>query len=194
MLARQADGTRTERAARFFNAYLRVAIPAIVGLYLRYGIALEAHQQNTFVVISEAGMPERLVVRDFGDVKIALPTLQAQGFSIEPFRAGHTTYPDRDIPRKKLIHAFLLCHIGELALALFPDHGSTVGLRQWHEAMQAVFDANRPALDADTWAHERHALLEAPWTFKTFVRMRLRDQSDDMHAALPNPLAAAARA
>ena len=70
--ARQADGTRTERAARFFNAYLRVAIPAIVGLYLRYGIALEAHQQNTFVVISEAGMPERLVVRDFGDVKIAL--------------------------------------------------------------------------------------------------------------------------
>lgn len=194
VLARQADGTRTERAARFFNAYLRVAIPAIVGLYLRYGIALEAHQQNTFVVISEAGMPERLVVRDFGDVKIALPTLQAQGFSIEPFRAGHTTYPDRDIPRKKLIHAFLLCHIGELALALFPDHGSTVGLRQWHEAMQAVFDANRPALDADTWAHERHALLEAPWTFKTFVRMRLRDQSDDMHAALPNPLAAAARA
>lgn len=194
VLARQAGGTRTERAARFFNAYLRVAIPAIVGLYLRYGIALEAHQQNTFVVISEAGMPERLVVRDFGDVKIALPTLQAQGFSIEPFRAGHTTYPDRDIPRKKLIHAFLLCHIGELALALFPDHGSTVGLRQWHEAMQAVFDANRPALDADTWAHERHALLEAPWTFKTFVRMRLRDQSDDMHAALPNPLAAAARA
>lgn len=194
VLARQADGTRAERAARFFNAYLRVAIPAIVGLYLRYGIALEAHQQNTFVVIDEAGMPVRLVVRDFGDVKIALPTLQAQGFSIEPFRAGHTTYPDRDIPRKKLIHAFLLCHIGELALALFPEHGSAVGLHQWHDAMQAVFEANRAALDADTWARERHALLDAPWTFKTFVRMRLRDQSDDMHAALPNPLAAAARA
>ncbi|WP_112186118.1 NRPS-independent rhizoferrin synthetase [Ralstonia sp. GX3-BWBA] len=194
VLARQADGTRAERAARFFNAYLRVAIPAIVGLYLRYGIALEAHQQNTFVVIDEAGMPVRLVVRDFGDVKIALPTLQAQGFSIEPFRAGHTTYPDRDIPRKKLIHAFLLCHIGELALALFPEHGSAVGLHQWHDTMQAVFEANRTALDADTWKHERHALLEAPWTFKTFVRMRLRDQSDDMHAALPNPLAAAARA
>lgn len=197
VLARQADGTRAERAARFFDAYLGVAIPAIVGLYLRYGIALEAHQQNTFVVIDAAGMPVRLVVRDFGDVKIALPTLQAQGFSIEPFRAGHTTYPDRDIPRKKLIHAFLLCHIGELALALFPEHGSAVGLRQWHDAMQAVFDANRTALDADTWMRERHALLEAPWAFKTFVRMRLRDQSDDMHAALPNPLnplAAAARA
>ncbi|MGN6261838.1 MAG: NRPS-independent rhizoferrin synthetase [Ralstonia sp.] len=194
VLARQADGTRAERAARFFEAYLRVAIPAIVGLYLRYGIALEAHQQNTFVVIDAAGIPVRLVVRDFGDVKIALPTLQSQGFSIEPFRAGHTTYPDRDIPRKKLIHAFLLCHIGELALALFPEHGSVVGLRQWHDAMHAVFEANRPALDADTWTRERHALLEAPWTFKTFVRMRLRDQSDDMHAALPNPLAAAARA
>ena len=194
VLARQAGGTRAERATRFFAAYLRVAIPAVVGLYLRYGIALEAHQQNTFVVIDEAGMPVRLVVRDFGDVKIALPALQAQGFSIDPFRAGHTTYPDRDIPRKKLIHAFLLCHIGELALALFPDHGSTAGLRQWHDAMHAAFDASRTVMDADTWAHERHALLEAPWTFKTFVRMRLRDQSDDMHAALPNPLAAVATA
>ncbi len=194
VLARQAGGTRAERATRFFAAYLRVAIPAVVGLYLRYGVALEAHQQNTFVVIDEAGMPVRLVVRDFGDVKIALPALEAQGFSIDPFRAGHTTYPDRDIPRKKLIHAFLLCHIGELALALFPDHGSAVGLRQWHDAMQAAFDASRTVMDADTWARERHALLKAPWTFKTFVRMRLRDQSDDMHAALPNPLAAVATA
>lgn len=190
VLSRQAAGTRTERAGRFFDAYLRVAIPAIVGLYLRYGIALEAHQQNTFVVIDAAGMPVRLVVRDFGDVKIALPALQAQGLTIEPFRAGHTTYPDRDIPRKKLIHAFLLCHIGELALALFPESGETSGLRQWHDAMHAVFEQHRAALDADAWAHEHRALLEAPWTFKTFVRMRLRDQSDDMHATLPNPLAA----
>ncbi|WP_296228484.1 NRPS-independent rhizoferrin synthetase [Ralstonia sp. UBA689] len=191
VLSRQTAGTRSERAARFFDAYLHVAIPAIVGLYLRYGIALEAHQQNTFVVIDAAGMPVRLVVRDFGDVKIALPALQAQGLTIEPFRAGHTTYPDRDIPRKKLIHAFLLCHIGELALALFPEGGETSGLRQWRDAMHTVFKQHQAALDAGAWVHERHALLEAPWTFKTFVRMRLRDQSDDMHATLPNPLAAA---
>lgn len=189
VLARQGSGSRPERAARFFDAYLRVAIPAVVGLYLRYGIALEAHQQNTFVVIDAAGMPQRLVVRDFGDVKIALPALQAQGFSIEPFRAGHTTYPDRDIPRKKLIHAFLLCHIGELALALFPEDDSVTGRRQWRDAMHDVFEQQRTALDTDAWAHERNMLLEAPWTFKTFVRMRLRDQSDDMHATLPNPLA-----
>ncbi|WP_374626044.1 IucA/IucC family siderophore biosynthesis protein [Pandoraea sp.] len=189
VLARQAHGSRVERVTRFFDAYLRVAMPAILGLYLRYGIALEAHQQNTFVVIDEAGMPQRLVVRDFGDVKIALPALEAQGFSISPFRTGHTTYPDRVIPRKKLIHAFLLCHIGELALALFPDHGSVQGMRLWRDAMHEVFEQHRGTVDADAWAHEYHALLQAPWTFKTFVRMRLRDQSDDMHAALPNPLA-----
>ncbi len=189
VLARQANGSRAERATRFFDAYLRVALPAIVGLYLRYGIALEAHQQNTFVAIDAAGMPQRLIVRDFGDVKIALPTLEAQGFSISPFRAGHTTYADRTIARRKLIHAFLLCHIGELSLALFPDGGNAQGLRQWRDAMHALFEQHRAMLDPDTWAHERHALLDAPWTFKTFVRMRLRDQSDDMHATLLNPLA-----
>ncbi|VVE87087.1 IucA/IucC family protein [Pandoraea bronchicola] len=190
VLARQADGHRAERAARFFDAYLRVAMPAVVGLYLRYGIALEAHQQNTFVVIDAAGMPQRLVVRDFGDIKIALPALQAQGFSISPFRDGHTTYPDRTIPRKKLIHAFLLCHVGELALALFPEDGSAQGMRQWYDAMHEVFAQHRATVDTNTWAQEYRALLQAPWTFKTFVRMRLRDQSDDMHATLPNPLAA----
>ncbi|VVE36855.1 Aerobactin synthase [Pandoraea communis] len=190
VLARQTYGSRVERATRFFDAYLRVAMPAILGLYLRYGIALEAHQQNTLVVIDEAGMPQRLVVRDFGDIKIALPALEAQGFSISPFRAGHTTYPDRVIPRKKLIHAFLLCHIGELALALFPEHGSAQGMRLWHDAMHEMFAQHRGTVDANAWAQEYHSLLQAPWTFKTFVRMRLRDQSDDMHAALPNPLVA----
>lgn len=190
VLARQAHGSRVERVTRFFDAYLRVAMPAILGLYLRYGIALEAHQQNTFVVIDEAGIPQRLVVRDFGDIKIALPVLEAQGFSISPFRAGHTTYPDRVIPRKKLIHAFLLCHIGELALSLFPEPGSAQGMRLWHDAMHDVFTQHRGTVDANAWVHEYHALLQAPWTFKTFVRMRLHDQSDDMHAALPNPLVA----
>ncbi|VVE55792.1 Aerobactin synthase [Pandoraea horticolens] len=189
VLARQAYGSRAERAARFFDAYLRAAIPAIVGLYLRYGIALEAHQQNTFIAIDAVGMPKRLVVRDFGDVKIASPALEAQGFSISPFRAGHTAYPDHDIPRKKLIHAFLLCHVGELVLALFPEKGCTQGLHQWSDAMHAEFEKQRMHLDPVTWASERRALLDAPWTFKTFVRMRLLDRSEDMHATLPNPFA-----
>lgn len=192
VLARQARGSRAERAHRFFDAYLRVALPAVLGLYLRYGIALEAHQQNTLVVIDAAGMPQRLVVRDFGDIKIALPALQAQGFSITPFRAGHTTYPDRTVARNKLIHAFLLCHIGELALALFSGEDSAQAMRLWRDAMHEVFAQQRATMDADAWAHESHALLHAPWTFKTFVRMRLCDRGDDMYAALPNPLAAIA--
>ncbi|WP_244133272.1 IucA/IucC family protein [Burkholderia gladioli] len=186
LLARQAAGTRQERAARFFAAYLCIAIPAVVGLYLRYGIALEAHQQNTFVAVDETGMPRKLVVRDFGDVKIALPALQARGLSITAFRAGHTTYPDRTIARKKLIHAFLLCHLGELAL--FRDSGGTAGLKLLHDALQAEFDRHRGMLAPAEWLAERDALMSAPWSFKAFVQMRLHNRSEDMFAVMANPL------
>lgn len=69
---------------------------------------------------------------------------------IEPFRADCTTYPDRDTLRKKLVHVFLLCHIGELVPVLLPEHDSVVGLRQWHDAMQAVLEANHTASSVDT--------------------------------------------
>lgn len=128
VLVCQVDGICIEWVVCFFNVYLCVVILVIVGFYLCYGIVLEVYQQNIFVVISEVGMLEWLVVCDFGDVKIVLLMLQVQGFLIELFCVGYMMYFDWDIFCKKFIYVFLFCYIGELVLVLFLDYGSMVGL------------------------------------------------------------------
>jgi len=59
--------------------YLRVLFRVHVRLFARYGIALEAHQQNTALVLSPAGGPAstRLLVKDFDGTLIHLPRLAA---------------------------------------------------------------------------------------------------------------------
>ena len=47
----------------------------------------------------------------------------------------------------------------------------------------------RERSDPQRWAAERHAVLEARWPAKAFLRMRLSDTSDDVHGHMANPLA-----
>lgn len=62
-----------------FGAYLDVLFGVHVRLFARYGIALEAHQQNTALVLGPPGDAAglRLLVKDFDGALINLPRLAA---------------------------------------------------------------------------------------------------------------------
>jgi siderophore synthetase component len=66
-----------------FGAYLEVLFNTHVRLFVRYGIALEAHQQNTALVLSQpagaarAQASARLLVKDFDGALIHLPRLES---------------------------------------------------------------------------------------------------------------------
>ena len=62
-----------------FGAYLELLFGVHVRLFARYGIALEAHQQNTALVVGPAGEAARmrLLVKDFDGTLIHLPRLAA---------------------------------------------------------------------------------------------------------------------
>ena len=66
-----------------FGAYLELLFDTHVRLFARYGIALEAHQQNTALVLSQLGgaacaeAPARLLVKDFDGALIHLPRLES---------------------------------------------------------------------------------------------------------------------
>ncbi len=57
------------------DAYFRALFDTHVRLFARYGIALEAHQQNTALVAGESGI--RLLIKDFDGALIHLPRLAA---------------------------------------------------------------------------------------------------------------------
>lgn len=186
-----AHGDHAEGAVAYFGHHARTVLTALLSVYLVYGIAFEAHQQNSFIMVDDGYAPVQLLARDFGDLRVHGPTLQRAGLALDAYRAGFTVYDD-DVPvRDKLLHAVLLCHLSELALLLARAYGHAEH-HFWdvlRREIDTVFAALRPRVDARRWQAERAALLAHDWPAKSFLRMRLSDTSDDVHGTMPNPLA-----
>lgn len=189
-----ARGDDAAGAVGFFRRYASTVLGATLSSYLLYGIAFEAHQQNSFIMVNERYEPVQLLARDFGDLRVHGPTLRAAGLSLDVYRPGHTVYESDEPVRDKLLHAVLLCHVVELALLLSRTYGHPQA-HFWDVLRQEVelaFEGLRGRADPSRWQAERRALLEEDWPAKSFLRMRLSDTSDDVHGTMPNPLKATA--
>jgi siderophore synthetase component len=185
-------GDHAKGAVEFFECYATTVLTAVLSAYLLYGIAFEAHQQNSFIMVNEHYEPAQLLVRDFGDLRVHGPTLRRTGLDLVPYRTGHTVYEHDEPVRDKLLHAVMLCHLAELALLLSRTYNRPEG-HFWNVMRREVenaFDRLRARADMQRWNTERRALLEDDWPAKSFLRMRLTDTSDDVHGSIPNPLQA----
>lgn len=185
-----AYGDHAQGAVEFFERYAATVLTATLSAYLLYGIAFEAHQQNSFIMVNPNYEPVQLLVRDFGDLRVHGPTLRATGLALTPHRPGHSVFESDEPVRDKLLHAVMLCHLSELALLLSrtykhsEDHFWSILRRETEDA----FDRLRARTQPQRWSAERRALLENDWPAKSFLKMRLSDTSDDVHGHMPNPL------
>ncbi|MGG0753082.1 IucA/IucC family protein [Brevibacillus laterosporus] len=62
-LARQEGRTPSEVSLEWFRRYLEISLKPMVWLYLKWGIGLEAHQQNSIVKLQD-GYPSQFYYRD----------------------------------------------------------------------------------------------------------------------------------
>lgn len=188
-------GDHADGALQFYKRYADTVLTAVLGAYLLYGIAFEAHQQNSFIMVDRDCRPVQLLVRDFGDLRVHGPSLQRAGLTLEAFRKGQTVFDIDEPVRDKLLHAVMLCHLSELGLLLSRSYRHTEAA--FWNVLQAstidAFDRLRNRVDPQRWKTERTAVLEARWPAKAFLRMRLCDTSDDVHGEMANPLAHAGR-
>jgi siderophore synthetase component len=63
-VARDQDISVREACRRWFVCYLDCTLDPLVRLYDRFGVALEAHQQNSLLDLSQQGLPSRYLYRD----------------------------------------------------------------------------------------------------------------------------------
>ncbi|RUV90378.1 hypothetical protein EOA88_12830, partial [Mesorhizobium sp. M5C.F.Ca.IN.020.14.1.1] len=63
-VARDHDISARQACRRWFECYLDCALDPLVRLYDRFGVALEAHQQNSLLDLSQQGLPSRYLYRD----------------------------------------------------------------------------------------------------------------------------------
>ncbi|WP_439859091.1 IucA/IucC family protein [Pseudomonas sp. MBLB4136] len=183
-------GTDSQAMLAFFRDYLAIAVPGLLGMYLLYGVAFEAHQQNSFMLMGRDGRPRRLLLRDFGDIRIYRPSLHEQDLDLQLHDPRMTLFDDAGFVRDKLLHTVFMCHLGELAL-LCARHWGVAGQLLWKELaaqLERSFQDLRSRVPAERWETERRALLEQDWPAKAFMRMRLEDSHVDMVGRLRNPL------
>jgi siderophore synthetase component len=187
-------GNDQPAAAEFFRLYAEVVLRPTIAMYLLYGIAFEAHQQNSTVLFDPSGRPQRLLIRDFGDGRSFAPLFEARGYSLKPFsRAGilPTTFND-DIAlvRSFVIDACFVCHLHEVALCLNEHFGLSDAWSILRQKTEEAFDRVRPRmLSEEFWLEEREAFLHRPWPTRSVLRMHLERYRDyRLEHELPNPL------
>jgi siderophore synthetase component len=139
------------------------------------GIALEAHGQNTLVVL-RGRRPVRVLYRDLGGVRVSPRRLPVEA----PALHGDLPSDDPQVLRTKLAAAALGTVAAQL-IALLSSRGADPG-RLWAIVAAAIRSAGTSDVDA---------LLRDPLPIKATTAMRLAaDPLDDIWAFTDNPMAA----
>ncbi len=175
-----------------FRAYINVVLQPTLGLYLYYGISLEAHQQNSFVIFNHQGCPKQLLIRDFGAFRIYEPVFKQRKNDLRFHHDRSLITEDVAEVRNKLMHAVFICHLAEL-VNLVAGHCGLSDQQLWQAVRSqilSIFDAWESRSDPDWWRQERQAILEQPWYMKRFTLMRLADNNIYNYQPLANPLVA----
>lgn len=163
----------------FLEDYARALVPEHLRLMMEHGIALEAHLQNCVVVFRE-GRPQRVLVRDWGGLRLWRPRL---GRSLAVDENSVTLASSLEELRGKLFYCLFQNHLGEVVLNLARDFDLPEA-SLWkviHDVIRQVFP--RPHEDLD-------ALYAPLLPHKALLTMRLDDRGRDYHyVMLPNPLA-----
>lgn len=171
-------------ARAFFTDLVRLLVPPLLTL-LQLGVALEAHGQNTLVVLRR-GRPVRLLYRDVGGVRVSPRRLARHGIQAPPLH-GDVASDDPVVLRTKLAAALFSTVIGELVSVLTREYD--VGAQALWDEVARIVRATRAGLASDA-ASDAGALFDPTLPVKAMTAMRLSDSPvDDLWAALPNPMA-----
>lgn len=187
----QSAGVKSlDDAKDYFHRYANMVLSSYLDLYLLYGVALEAHQQNTIAVFQH-GEPVATIARDFGGLRLHLPTFREKGFNLAPYPDSTTCSEERTTVRNKLLHTTYQYHLGAWVFHLAKHYKVPESLF-WHIVTEITvnrFEILKKRMTPQLWAQERYAILENEWALKALLRMRLNNVSHNyIYVPIANPL------
>ncbi|MEV6489415.1 IucA/IucC family protein, partial [Actinoplanes sp. NPDC051633] len=174
----------------WLDAYARLLLPPLLRFTAR-GVAFEAHLQNCLPTFA-AGVPHRLVLRDFAGLRLHPARLAANGFAVNLWPGSVVGTGDEDVLRAKIGYTALQAHLGEVIIRMGVDVGMGMDEAAAWRTVRRVVDETYAGLGGDPIARRDHAAFTAARVpHKALVRMRLGGDGD---AYLPvrNPLHAPA--
>ncbi|MGV9293516.1 IucA/IucC family protein [Amycolatopsis sp. NPDC003676] len=191
--ASQPDGTvlaelAKERPHEFFEQYVELMLTAGLPLLWRYGIGLEAHLQNTLLVVRD-GLPVRVLVRDFGGIRVHPGRMREAGLDFAPHPDSITFSDDIDHVRRKVSYALLQANIAQV-VTMFAATWNLPSEQLWATVRTKMTDllAGLPENLLARASADVAFLRTSHLPQKAFGLMRLLAADHDIYLPQANPL------
>ncbi len=181
----------SEAAGDYIEKYANVLFPGVLTLITKYGISMEVHLQNCVCVFRD-GLPERMIVRDNGGIRIMNERLSH--FVNVGDLDGSTNLMTEN--SKELLdvffHALIHNHMGEIIIAL--ARKLQINEAELWKSVRKTVENIYTSLTHDSSIprdnlKDKQLMMARKSSMKALVKMRLRDKfTENAYVDIANPL------
>lgn len=184
-----------EASIQWMQSYAQALIDLALPLYVKYGIALEAHLQNSIATFKHDGSIDKLYIRDFEGLRIDEYYLNSMGYSTDTFHEKSLILTDQSqTVFNKVFYSSIQNHLGELIVSIAQaSESKDLETSIWsmisnmlHEKLQVISQT----MDNTTRIKSIESILFASKIdYKCVTTMRLEDEADYYtYIKVDNPL------
>ena len=164
----------------WLRRYMTKLFTLVLRPLVRYGIGLEAHGQNIVArICRKTAEVKGFAVRDFGGVRMHVPTLKKFNVDFDSLPPGGATLTEdiRDV-WNKVHHALVQSHAGMLVNALGLERRGGWGIAR--EVVGDVLEQQGEGMGREVTEY----FMQDTMPFKCFLRMRMAGKYRDVSAYL----------
>lgn len=175
--------------------YSQALIDLVIPLYVKYGIALEAHLQNAIATFGDDGLLDMLYIRDFEGLRIDTSHLNKMGYSTADFHEKSLILTNQSqTVFNKVFYSSIQNHLGELIASIAQSSNHKQLENQiWsivRDLLTKKLDDIARTIDDQQRINQIKSILFAPKIdYKCVTAMRLVDEADYYtYIQVDNPL------
>jgi siderophore synthetase component len=182
------DGRDGNWLLAWWQAYVRIVAPPVLGAFFGHGVVLEPHLQNVLVGVDGDGRPVQAVFRDLEGTKLVASRHGALLAGLPPGVARGLAYDARR-GWDRVAYCLLVNHLAEVAAAIAVRCVPAADCERelWRQARQVLTEAAAE----HGWPPELRAVLAGvPLPGKANLRLRWYRDADRKaeYIPVPNPL------
>lgn len=182
-----------EAAKTWMNEYSKALLGLVIPLYSKYGIALEAHLQNSVATFNKDGSLNKLYIRDFEGLRIDTERLNQSGYETNHFHEKSRILTNsKTSVFNKAFYSTVQNHLGELVLTIAKSsHSSSLENEIWKDMALILKDilSNITELSEGRRSEIEEVIFAPTIDYKCVTTMRLEDQAHEYtYIKVNNPL------